>query len=506
MKLAKKKSTVVAVLAIALVMSMLFAACSPTTESSEKPGTSTNAPSGTTAPSTTQPSETPKPNVSYQPVDGAPQADTAYKFGMNQITLKKTLYFNGEIANEHFLATTENIAEAVDVYAEVVDGGYKLYIKKGDTKTYLALEPYTSSKGNATVGMTLVTDAAKAAVFTYNAELHILVNNHEGTDYYMGSYKDFATISVSKTSYINAENAGVSQFQARMYSEQEVKDDNKDDNNKDDNKNDNVATGTVEEILDKAFALADGATWDGEFKLTGVITKIETIYGGSAYKITIKVTGDSKNREVLCFKVSGDYVHNLQVDDTMTVSSNQFQNYGGIIELNKCTLVSYTLAEGHEPVVRVEYPALTENGNTLTFNVGGFGKENSWSNGKQYKTVTIKEGLTVVIDCTAVGTYGENSGKFYLSDDGKDTWRLYGSENATFTLTSDKKIASVKVTYDVNKDKDIERLTCNGAMYESGAAIEVNANTVTFGVGKTDPESKISAHVRIIAIEITYAE
>lgn len=519
-----KKSTLTAVLAIVLVMSMLFTACvgnDNTTGTTDNAGTTnapttnapeTTAPEGTTAPTTGGDVEPPKNEVSWNPMNTAPEAETAYKLGMNQVTVGKTLYFTGEISGDHFLAMSEDVANAVDVYAEIVDGGYKLYFKNGDTKTYIGAETYKNANNKNSYGMTLVTDAANAAVFTYNAELGIHVTVINGTDCYMGSYNTFETISVSKTSFINAENAGVTQFQAQLYTDKEVKnDDNKNDDNKgddnegEDNKGDNTVPGTVEEILDKAFALAENATWDGEFELTGVITKIETIYGGSAYKITIKVTGDSKNREVLCFKVSGDYVRNLQVDDTMTVTSTQFQNYGGIIELNKCTLKSYELAEGHEPVVRVEHDAFTENGNKLTFNVAGFGKQEGWTKGKQYKTVTLKEGLTVVINCTAVGTYGENSGRFYLADNGNDTWRLYGSENATFTLTSDKEIASVKVTYEVNKDAAIERLTCNGAMYESGAAIEVNGTTVTFGVGKTDPESTISAHVRIVEIEITYA-
>lgn len=652
-----------------------------------------------------------EPETELLPFTGTPVADTAYKFGMNQVTLGKTLYFNGTISGSHFLGTTENVDEAVAVYVEVVDGGYKMYFMDGETKTYFALETYKNAKGYDTVGMTFATDADKAAVFTWNTELNIFVSNYNNTDYYMGSYKEFATISVSKTTFINAENADVSQFRAVLYLEQVV-DGGDDDNNGNEDDEPSIPTeegkvtyyftmgengveipewaaiyiiggawhpnwnadtaekltnlegtniwylvtdkvvdgqnelklilgldadnkvtwentweylhdgnykftytegqlidlgefvfstapsdpskttwsvvgnlfdtgwrvdfdltateeaniyeieleltaGTefkirknhkwsngefgnngenvkveadgvytirvnvetqeitltakedntdsaIKEILDQAFALEVGASMNGEYELTGVITEVHTVYGGSKYVMTIKVEGDG--REVELFGVSGDYVRNLQVDDIITVSSNEFKNYNGTIELNKCTLVSYTLAEGHEPVVRVEHDALTENGNKLTIHVGGLGKREGWVNGMQYKTLTIREGLTVVINCTAVGDYNESSGKFYLSDDGNDTWRLYASENATFTLTSDKTIASIKVTYGVKQDETIERLTCNGETYESGAVITVNSNEVVLGATNIQEGSKLSAQVRIIEIEITYAE
>ena len=43
------------------------------------------------------------------------------------------------------------------------------------------------------------------------------VTKLDETDYYLGTYNTFNTISASKTSYINAENTGVSQFPAVLY-------------------------------------------------------------------------------------------------------------------------------------------------------------------------------------------------------------------------------------------------------------------------------------------------
>lgn len=606
----------------------------------------------------------PDVKTDWQPIVEAPVADTAYKFGMNQVTLGKTLYFNGEISGENFLGTTENVDEAVDMYAEVVDGGYKLYFVKDGTKTYIALKTYQNSKGYDTAGVKLVTDAAEAPVFTYNAELYIFVTPYLDTEYYLGSYKEFATISVSKTSFIDSSNAGTSQFQARFYSLQEVVD--KPDpepptpsgeltvveqpevgvaykfglyhggldatvyfnglnyeskgtsypgylaftedkaeavdvyleavegaeghyrmyflregekvyirtypRDGDTTKGTMELTTTVPEedytydaeyktliytsttgekfylgssgtyksisvsadsyissatnypahfyaesaggetgdediktILDKAFALEDGEFMTGSFTLTGVITKVETMWGGSAYKVTIQVENDG--REILCYKLKGDNVKELQVGDTVTVTSEEFKNYAGTIELNGCTLVSFEYGKDHVFVERVVKPALTEEGNTLIFNVGGWAEENGWTEGSRYYQLEIKAGLSVIINATAVGGYGVNSGKYYPSADGNDTWRLYQNENVTFTLTSDKKIKTIKVTF--SGKKDVDRLLFNGQLYESGAVIEVNDTTFTFGVsniGGEGLENYTSAHVRIEEIEIVYAD
>ena len=39
----------------------------------------------------------------------------------------------------------------------------------------------------------------------------------EGETYYLGTYNNFDTVSASKTSFISAENTGVSQFPAAFY-------------------------------------------------------------------------------------------------------------------------------------------------------------------------------------------------------------------------------------------------------------------------------------------------
>ena len=142
-----------------------------------------------------------------------PEADTAYKFALEQVNLGKTLYFSGEMSGNYF-ATTDRISKAVDVYLEAVtdvENAYRIYFMDGDTKTYLEIYEYTAGK----VGVHLTT--TPTTYYTYSAEAKTYVVNIADTDYYLGTYKTFNTISASKASFItgdNAANVGVSQFVA----------------------------------------------------------------------------------------------------------------------------------------------------------------------------------------------------------------------------------------------------------------------------------------------------
>ncbi|MBR4032616.1 MAG: hypothetical protein IKJ07_07785, partial [Clostridia bacterium] len=67
-----------------------------------------------------------------------PEADTAYKFFLVQGNLGQTLYLTGEVSGR-YLVTTDKAAQAVDVYAEAVEGGFKFYILVDDAKQYITV-------------------------------------------------------------------------------------------------------------------------------------------------------------------------------------------------------------------------------------------------------------------------------------------------------------------------------------------------------------------------------
>ena len=150
------------------------------------------------------------PSVTVTPVT-APAEGTAYKFGLYQGKNQKQVYINGTIANDRYLGTTENVEEAVDTYVEAVEGGVKFYILVDGAKQYITV--YNNEAGKLSVKF----DAAGTSVYTYNAECNNWVTTMEGETYYLGTYNNFDTMSASKTSFISAENTGVSQFPAAFY-------------------------------------------------------------------------------------------------------------------------------------------------------------------------------------------------------------------------------------------------------------------------------------------------
>jgi len=146
------------------------------------------------------------PNYVAPEVQEVVKEGVAYLLGVNQVSLGKTLYVTGEVTSDRYLATTEDAAAAAKVYAEKAEGGYKFYILDGETKKYL--DTYFNSANK----ISLRFDAASTCVYAYDEATKAWVTNVDGTDYYFGTYSTFNTLSASKTSYINADNTGVSQF------------------------------------------------------------------------------------------------------------------------------------------------------------------------------------------------------------------------------------------------------------------------------------------------------
>ncbi len=139
------------------------------------------------------------------PPVSAPVAGTAYKFGVIQVATGNTVYVTGETSNDRFLVTTTDKASALDVYVEEVDGGYKFYGEVNGAKKYLLMTMNGDGKSALYFG-------DEGTVFAWNSETHIWYASIDGTDYYPGAYNNFETLSASKTSYINAEKAGISQY------------------------------------------------------------------------------------------------------------------------------------------------------------------------------------------------------------------------------------------------------------------------------------------------------
>ena len=129
---------------------------------------------------------------------------------------------------------------------------------------------------------------------------------------------------------------------------------------------------------------------------------------------------------------------------------------------------------------------------TISVSIADYADNNGWTDAKQYKELKMNDDITV----SAIG--GSNTGKYYTSG---TNWRIYQSENATITVEAaeGKTIISVKITYTIS---NTGILTLNGAHITSDTVVEVNGQSIEFGVGNTG--TKTNGQVRITAIEVVY--
>ncbi len=124
-----------------------------------------------------------------------PEAGKPYKLGMLQGNLGVELFFSGTTADkDYYLSTTETITEGADVTLEEVDGGYRMFLMVEDVKTYIDIY-----QNGDYVNARFTTEPT--AVFTWNEEYKTLTAVIGEEPYYLGTYKEYNTLSASKLSY-----------------------------------------------------------------------------------------------------------------------------------------------------------------------------------------------------------------------------------------------------------------------------------------------------------------
>ena len=159
----------------------------PTTEPTTEPSTEATTPS-------TEPVTPPSTGLT---VIETPVVGTAYKFGMIQQNVSTTdVYYLKGGMDGYYMATSNNVADAIDVYLEATTGGYYLYTLEGTTKTYI----------NMVVSGTHVNGAYEATastVYTYDATAKTLIAVVNDKDYWFGTRNDknFTTVGPCATSY-----------------------------------------------------------------------------------------------------------------------------------------------------------------------------------------------------------------------------------------------------------------------------------------------------------------
>lgn len=128
------------------------------------------------------------------------QENVAYKLVIDQEGLGKTLYIQNKVANDYYMASTEDIDSADDVYVEKVTGGFRLYFKNGSSKNYL----------NAEVSGThvnLVSKTTATTVWTYDSANKCIKTtvtvSGSNVEYYIGTYGTYNTFSTSDIKHVS---------------------------------------------------------------------------------------------------------------------------------------------------------------------------------------------------------------------------------------------------------------------------------------------------------------
>ena len=142
----------------------------------------------------------PEPDTPAVSLVTNPVAGVAYKFGLNQ-TQKGAIYYFTGVMSGYYGATDTDIAKAVDMYVEIVDGGYKLYFNDASgAKKYIKLEQ-SGTHYNFTFG-------AEGSVFTLDAEKNAFCAPCGDQICYMGTYGSYVTVGcltsakIADTDYI----------------------------------------------------------------------------------------------------------------------------------------------------------------------------------------------------------------------------------------------------------------------------------------------------------------
>ena len=149
-----------------------------------------------------------QPSTPSQPSGeiSTPVAGTAYKLGLFQTNKNTMLYFTGEPKANYpwYMLSSSNVADAIDVFVEEVDGGLLLYFMAGETKTYLDMH-----KDGTHYSLQLTTEPV--SVYTWNAELKTFVTTVEDKECVIGTSGTYDTFSCNTMDKID------STFVAHLY-------------------------------------------------------------------------------------------------------------------------------------------------------------------------------------------------------------------------------------------------------------------------------------------------
>ena len=278
-------------------------------------------------------SEPEQPDEPEQPTTGmitTPVAGTAYKLGLvHGGKGDSMMYLTGAEKPNYpwYLLSTTNIAEAVDVFVEEVDGGLRLYFMASGTKTYLDMH-----KDGTHYSLRLTTEPT--AVYTWNTEHNTFVATVEDKECFIGTSGTFDTFSCNTLDKVG------NSYVAHLYGEGGTSTEPEKPVEK---------PATLAEQIAEAAKLANNTYLSYESTITGTITDDPVVgkQDATAYKFTVS---DGTN-SLLCYYVPVNGTP--KKGDTVTVTG-KLTAYNGSAQFDKTATA--VLAGGSETPNEPEQP------------------------------------------------------------------------------------------------------------------------------------------------------
>ncbi len=314
----------------------------------------------------------------------APVEGEAYKIFMVHANLGQTLFATTNTQKENgvdkYIKTDADPKKGADFFVEKVGEGYKFYTMIDGVKNYIhaSLVEKEGGKFSKHIGFATETDC----VYTYHADVNAWFVTLNSADYVVGTYNTFDTICISEATHISPENTGVSQFviafvpKATGEAMVPTVDTRFDPTGK-----------SVDEILEAAYALADGNSFAKPCTLTGKITEIKDAYSEQYGNITVVIAVEGKeDKPIIAFRLKGDGAESLAVGDVISVTGT-IKNYQSDIEFDSgCTFVKAGMSAAD--IVDAAYalaPGATLGTQTLTGKV----TEITDAYSEQYNNITL---------------------------------------------------------------------------------------------------------------------
>lgn len=283
-----------------------------------------------------------------------PEAEKAYKFYLDHVSLGQTLYATGETQNDKFLITTTDPKAAPDFFVEADGEGSKFYFEKDGKKMYIKAS-ITVDEASGKVSKFLSYSETEGTTWIYKSEVNAWFTTIDKAEYVIGTYGTYNTMSLSDASYMTVESTGVSQFPAGIIEKATAE--------SKDPAADVVIYKTPAEIVNAAYELDLGEILSAghTYTLTGTVTDIPSPYDPGYGNATIVIVVEGlTDKPIECFRIKGTGVENVKVGDKITVSG-QILKYDNKTETGKVEFNAGCKLEavnGSAPVV-TDKPAQT---------------------------------------------------------------------------------------------------------------------------------------------------